>query len=135
MKKSLKANIYKILTASALGALAAWYYGTSRWNEDLTTVEQLTILCDAFTLPGLFMTCTAILCSINNSGGLDTLAYLMSWLPRVIAPGAFGEPKHLLDFVEERRAKRKKGYGFLYVVGLGFMAIALVFLVLYFRAS
>lgn len=135
MIKSFKANFGKILTATAIGLLAAWYYGSSRWTEELTVAEQMTILCDAFTLPGLFMTLSAMLCSVNYSGGLDTLAYLMTWLPRIIAPGAFGEPMHLLDFVEERRAKRKKGYGFLYAVGLFFLAIALVFLVLFFRAS
>ncbi len=135
MKKSIKANIYKYMTGFALGGLAAWYYANSRWNAELTQAEQLCILCDAFSLPGLFITLSAMLCSINYSGGLDTVAYLMSWLPRMIAPGAFGEPKHLLDFVEERRAKRKKGYGFLYVVGLIFLGIALVFLVLFYRAS
>lgn len=135
MKKSLKANVYKCVTATAVGLLVVWYYVSSRWNDELTTLEQLCILCDAFTLPGVFMTLFGVLCTVNYSGGLDTLAYLVSFLPRIFAPGAFGEPQHLLDFVEERRAKRKKGYGFLYVVGPIFLVIALVFLVLYFRAS
>lgn len=135
MKKSTKANIYKCMIALALGGLVAWYYITSRWSDALTQAEQMCILCDAFSLPGTFMFLSGVLCSVNYSGGLDTIAYLMSWLPRVIAPGAFGEPKHLLDFVEERRAKRKKGYGFLYLVGLFFLVIAIVFLVLFYRAS
>lgn len=131
MKKSIKANIYKCVMASAVGLLVVWYYTSSRWTDELTIAEQYCILCDAFTLPGLFITLFAILCSINYSGGLDTVAYLMSYLPRVIAPGAFGEPKRLLDFVEERREKRKKGYGFLYVVGFIFLGIAIIFLILF----
>ena len=134
MKKSSKVNFYKCMSAFALGGLVAWYYANSRWSDDLSQSEMLCILCDAFSLPGMFMTLSALLCSINYSGGLDTVAYLMSWLPRIIAPGAFGEPKHLYDFVEERRAKRTKGYGFLYVVGLIFLGIALVFLFLFYRA-
>ena len=135
MKKSTQVNIYKIASALSLGGLAALYYIYSRWNDALTQAEAMCILCDAFSLPGMFMTLIAMLCSINYSGGLDTVAYLLSWLPRMIAPGVMGEPKHLIDFVEERRAKRKKGYGFLYVVGFIFLGISLVFLVLFYRAS
>ncbi len=135
MRKSTKANIYKCVIASAVGLLFVWYYLSSRWTEDLSTLDQLRVVCDAFTLPGIFMILFAMLCSINYSGGLDTLAYLMTFIPRIFAPAAFGEPQHLLDFVEERRSKRKKGYGFLYVVGSIFLVIALVLLALYFRAS
>ena len=134
MRKSTKANIYKCMIAASSGLLLAWFYTNSRWSDELTTAEQLCILCDAFSLPGIFMTLAAMLCSINYSGGLDTIAYLMSWIPRSFAPGLFGEPMHLVDYVEDRRSKRKKGYGFLYIVGLIFLAVALVFLVLFYRA-
>jgi hypothetical protein len=135
VKKSIKAKIYKYMTSSALGLLVVWYYVHSRWTPELTIAEQLCILCDAFTLPGVFYTLSAVLCSIENAGGLDTISYLMSFVPRMLIPGIMGEPKNLLDYVEERKAKRKKGYHFLYVVGFLFLGIALVFLVLFFRAS
>lgn len=133
MRKSHKVLIYKYLSGFAAGGLMAWMYLSSRLNDQLLPAERYCVLCDAFSLPGLLLLSVAILMSINNAGGLDTLAYLMSFLPRIIAPGAFGEPEKLLDFVEKRRQKRKKGYGFLYVVGLVYLGIALYFLVQFYK--
>jgi hypothetical protein len=96
-------------------------------------VEQYRVLCDAFSIPGILMVLFAMLFSLNNLGALDTIAYLMSFLPRMIAPGAFGEPEKLIDFVENRRQKRSKGYGFLYIVGFIFLGIAIVYLVLFYK--
>lgn len=129
MRKSLKVNILRCLSAAAVGGAVAWMYGTSRWEADMSQLQQYRVLCDAFTIPGAMMVLFAMLFSLNNLGALDTLAYLMSFLPRMIAPGAFGEPEKLIDFVERRREKRSKGYGFLYIVGLIFLGIAIYYLV------
>ena len=98
----------------------------------MEAVEQYRVLCDAFTIPGALMVMVALLLSLNNLGALDTLMYLLSYLPRMLAPGAFGEPEKLIDYVEHRREKRGKGFGFLYVVGFLFLGIAIVFLVLFY---
>lgn len=131
MSKSLKANILKYSSAFATGILIVWFYISSRWSGDLTLSEKYCILCDAFTLPGAFMCLFALLITMNNLGALDSLAYLMSFIPRIFAPGVFGEQEKYLDFVEARREKRMKGYGFLYIVGGIFLGIAIVFLVLF----
>ena len=41
---------------------------------------------------------------------------------------------HYLDYVEERREKRVKGYSFLFIIGGSLLAISLVFLVLFYMA-
>jgi hypothetical protein len=125
--------ILRCLSAAAVGGAVAWFYGTSRWQEEMELVEQYRVLCDAFSIPGILMVLFAMLFSLNNLGALDTIAYLMSFLPRMIAPGAFGEPEKLIDFVENRRQKRSKGYGFLYIVGFIFLGIAIVYLVLFYK--
>ena len=129
MRKSLKVKILRYLSAAAVGGAVAWFYGTSRWQEEMELVEQYRVLCDAFSIPGIMMVLFALLFTLNNLGALDTIAYLMSFLPRMIAPGAFGEPEQLIDYVERRREKRTKGYGFLYVVGFIFLGIAIYYLV------
>ena len=131
MSKSIKANIYKFLTATGICGLMTWLYITSKWSEQLSQSEKYCILVDGFSLPGLLLLCVAILTSIDNAGGLDTIAYLMSYIPKMIMPGLLGEPDKLLDFVEKRREKRKKGFGFLYIVGILFLAISMVFLYLF----
>lgn len=129
MRKSIKVRILRCLSAAAVGGAVAWWYGTSRWMEDMALVEQYRVLCDAFSIPGMMMVLFALLFSLNNLGALDTIAYLMSFLPRMIAPAAFGEPEKLIDYVERRREKRTKGYGFLYIVGFIFLGIAIFYLV------
>ena len=133
MRKSSKVMILRCLSAAAVGGAVAWFYGTSRWQEEMELVEQYRVLCDAFSIPGIMMVLFAMLFSLNNLGALDTIAYLMSFLPRMIAPGAFGEPEKLIDFVENRRMKRSKGYGFLYIVGFIFLGIAIYYLVLFYK--
>ena len=132
MRKSLKVNILRCLSAAAVGGAVAWWYANSRWEADMTQLLQYRVLCDAFTIPGAMMVLFAMLFSLNNLGALDTIAYLMSFLPRRIAPGAFGEPEKLIDYVEHRREKRTKGYGFLYIVGFIFLGIAIYYLVLFY---
>ena len=133
MRKSRKVMILRCLSAAAVGGAVAWFYGSSRWQEEMELVDQYRVLCDAFSIPGIMMVLFAMLFSLNNVGALDTIAYLMSFLPRIIAPGAFGEPEKLIDFVENRRQKRSKGYGFLYIVGFIFLGIAIFYLVLFYR--
>ena len=133
MRKSIKVMLLRCLSAAAVGGVVAWLYGTSRWEEEMELVLQYRVLCDAFSIPGIMMVLFAMLFSLNNLGALDTIAYLMSFLPRMIAPGAFGEPQKLIDFVETRRQKRAKGYGFLYIVGFIFLGIAIYYLVLFYR--
>ena len=132
MRRSLRVMILRCLSAASVGAVVTWWYINSRWSVDLPLVEQYRVLCDGFTIPGILMVLFALLFSLNNVGALDTIAYLMSFLPRMIAPGAFGEPQKLIDYVEERRGKRTKGYGFLYIVGFIFLGIAIAFLFLFY---
>lgn len=129
MRKSLKVKILRYLSVAATGGLVAWWYGTSRWEEGMELVLQYRVLCDAFSIPGIMMVLLAALLTLNNLGALDTIVYLLSYLPRAIAPAAFGEPEKLLDFVERRRQKRAKGFGFLYIVGFIFLGIAIFYLV------
>jgi len=129
VKKSARVNILRCLSATAVGAMVTYLYATSRWEQDMSDVLRYRVLCDAFTIPGIMMVLFGMLMTLNNLGALDTIAYLMSFLPRIIAPGAFGEPEKLLDFVERRREKRVRGYGFLYIVGFMFLGFAIYYLV------
>ena len=55
MRKSLKVNILRCLSAAAVGGAVAWMYGTSRWEADMSQLQQYRVLCDAFTIPGAMM--------------------------------------------------------------------------------
>ena len=129
MRKSLKVRILRFLSAVSVGALVTWAYANSRWEADMAEVLRYRVLCDAFTIPGILMVMIALLFTMNNIGALDTIAYLMSFLPRMIAPAVFGEPQMLIDYVQQRRERRSKGYGFLYIAGFIFLGIAIYYLI------
>ena len=131
MSKSAKTNLLKYLITTAIGLFMTWLYISSRWMEGLSLSEKYCILCDGFSIPGMLLVLSGVLMWVDAAGGMDTIAYLMSFLPRMIAPAAFGEPEKLYDFVEKRRQNRKKGYGFLFIIGIGFMIAAFVFLALF----
>lgn len=132
MSKSLRTKIVKYAIASIACLLVAYGYAASRNFSEQILVEQYRILCDAFTIPGAMMVLLGMLIGLGNLGALDSVAYLLSYLVRIFAPAAFDPVDSYLDFVESRREKRVKGYGFLYVVGGISLAIAIVFLILFY---
>ena len=134
MSKSAKTKLLRYLVTTTIGLLIAWLYISSRWVEGLSLSEKYCILCDGFSIPGLLLFLSGVLLWVDYSGGMDTLAYLMSYIPKMLLPGAFGEPEKLYDFVENRRQNRRKGHGFLMMIGLGFLAVAFVFLALFYSA-
>ena len=132
MSNQLKTSLIKCLITTAIGGTLAAYYILSRDFGNLELVEKYRVLVDGISLPGMFMIFMAALFSMNNLGALDSITYLVKYGVRALLPGVFGEMEHYLDYVEERRQKRVKGYKFLYVVGIAFIGVSLIFLVLFY---
>ena len=135
MSRSLKVNLSKYLTTLTVAIVMAVLYVTSRWDTSLSLTDKYCVLCDGFSVPGILIVSIAVLISMNNLGALDGIAYVLGFVPRLLFPAAFGQQERYLDYVEARREKRVKGYGFLYVVGLIFLGFSIVFLVLFFNAG
>lgn len=132
MSKQLKTNLIKYGIATGIGlALVAWYV-IPRIAPDLEPVAVYRILCDGFFLPGIFMVFIGLMFVMNNLGALDTISFAFHYLAHTFLPVAFGEGQSYLEYVESRREKRVKGFGCLFVVGLGFVAVAAVFLILFY---
>ena len=126
-----KANLIKSGIVSAVGILVVILFVSSSDFGAQTMVEKYKILCDAFTIPGLLMLMFAAMLSISNEGGLDGISYLMKQGFRMLTFRGLGQEKYL-DYVQNRRENRLTGYGFLYIVGAAFMAVALIFLALFY---
>lgn len=124
----LKYGITTVLTS----AVVIWY-AASRDVAQLEPLDRYRVLCDAFTLPGVFLMLAGLLMVMNDLGALDTLAYFGHYLLHTYLPVAFGKGQSYLDFMEERREKRHKGYGFLFIVGAAFTAVGVVFLILFLK--
>ena len=126
-----KSNLIKSGIASVVGILPVVAFVGSSEFGDLSIMNKYKILCDAFTIPGLLMLMFAVLISVSNEGALDGLSYVVKQGFRMLTFRGLGTEKYL-DFVESRREKRVRGYGFLYIVGAVFMVIALIFMALFY---
>ena len=131
MSRSLKANLIKYGIATTLGGLLAYFYVSVRDFGAQPLMEQYRILCDAFTIPGMLFVLFALLLTVSNEGALDGVGYCVKQALRMLAPKGLGGEKYD-EYLERRRKNRVKGYGFLYVVGGAFMAVAGVFMALFY---
>lgn len=132
MSKQLKTNLIKYLITTCIGLVLVACYIIPRDLFDLELAEQYRVVCDGFFLPGIFMIFIGLMFVMNNAGALDTISFAFHYLAHTFLPVAFGEGQSYLEYVESRREKRIKGFGCLFVVGLAFIAIATVFLALFY---
>lgn len=121
-------RLLKYGISSGIGLLVAvMYFFTHVSMESLgsmPTVDLVLVLCDAFFVPGTFMLMLGLLFWVASEGALDGVGYLGSCLVKTLLPGKRAEFERYGDYVERKRGSRKKGYGFLCIVGLVFLAIA-----------
>ena len=136
MKAPWKTNLLKYGISSGICLVLAYLYVSTRvdFSRPAATplVDWYRILCDAFTIPGLVMLMLGCLMSLSNQGALDGIRYIATVGIRMLIPGAALNMEKYAEFKERRNANRTKGYGFLYVVGIVFMAAALVFMALFY---
>lgn len=134
MKGSVRGKVikYGISSVFCLG-LAALYVGLRDFSLQ-STMEKYRILCDAFTIPGLVLVMLGALMAVSNEGALDGVAYVLSYAVKILIPGKRHEHEKYYDYVERKRQQgRVKGYGFLFVVGGISLAIAIIFMILFYR--
>ena len=132
MNRWVKKAIPYGLCALFTWALAAFYISQREFAE-ADRMTQYLILCDAFTVPGLLMLMLGGLLWVLSLGALDGIAYALSYAVRMLIPGAKYRHERYFDYVERQNGKRVKGYGFLLISGGVVMAIALVFMVLFYQ--
>ena len=131
MRTLFQKRLLKYAITIAVGLAMAVGYIAPRDLFEQARLLQYHILCDAFTLPGLFMILLGMLFWMGNTGALDTISYAFHYLLHTFIP-VTGEAKTLLSYAEERRENRIKGFGFLFIVGACFMAVGVIFLLLFY---
>ena len=136
MSSPLKKNLTKYGISVSLSLLMAYAFVALRVDfenpGETALVDWYLIICDAFTVPGLLFTMFGCLMSLSNQGAMDGLGYVAVNGLKMLIPGAATKMERYKEYLERRRANRIRGYGFLYVVGLGCLAISGVFMVLFY---
>ena len=100
------------------------------WNLE-SEQEKLRVLTDAFTIPGILLALGCALIFISNQGGFNGVLYGLRRTKEVLLPFLPHEYLRYRDYVDRRKEKRVKGYGFVLHVGLAFLAVGIVLLILF----
>lgn len=132
--KRLRVFLLKYGITAAAGGLLAWLtldlHGFSR---ALPRLDQYRLLCDAFTIPGVLLVMIGFLVMIANAGNFLALGYAVKHAVRMLIPFGNKKDERYYDYYQRKREQGKvTGYGFLFVTGLLFMAVAMVFFVLFY---
>ena len=100
------------------------------WGADGWDVI-LRMICDGLTVSGVLLLCAGALIWCTNEGAMDGIGYTLGRAVRMLIPGAKHRHERYYDYVQRKREKRVKGYGFLLISGGVVMAAALVVMVLF----
>ena len=135
MKTPRSKGLIKYGISFGIGITLAFLYVIGHADLSNTSataqIDWYRILCDAFAIPGFLFLCLGLMMTLTGQGALDGFSYVLVYAGRMLLPGAAKKKLSYWDFVEEKRQKRHKGYGFLYVTGLVCMGAALIFLYLF----
>ena len=133
MKNGGKLAIKYLVTAIAGGAFTVFVLWLRDFLGAPTLLEKYRILADAFTIPGVILVMLSLLVWASSEGAFDFLGYAASRVGDMLLPAHGLSSKHetYYQYVERKRGKRAKGFWFLLFVGLAFVAVAVVFVILY----
>lgn len=132
MSKRVKVLLARYGGSATFVGFMAWLYISLRDFDGAKLVDKYRMLSDAFTVPGILLLMFGCLIWISNLGALDGLAYAVSFAIRSLIPGARYKDEKYGDYVERKRENRVKGYGFLFISGGVTMAVAIVFMILFY---
>ncbi len=93
----------------------------------------MKVLCDAFFLTGFMFVGTGALVFCASKGAFDAISYLFHslFVTHNWSKTKFKDRQTYGDYVEEKRSKNKPLPVHIFVVGLVFVAISVIFLIVY----
>ena len=134
MSERLRGNLIKYGISGGLCAIYIVCHCVSRDVGQVSLVDQYRIVADSFTVPGMLFIFSGLITWLSNEGAFNGLSYVFKTaVQSLIFLGRRGPVETYGDYVENRRKKQTKGYGFLFVVGAVCLAVAGVFIALYYR--
>lgn len=138
MRNQNKSNrIAYIISILFVVILVGLYVGL-RDFKGISLMEKYRMLCDAFTIPGVLLILVGALVWASDLGGFYGIGFVFNYakksLTHFFVPGSLGNTESYYDYIERKKSEgHLTGYGFLFIVGGITMAIALVFLFLFYQ--
>ncbi len=126
----MKPNVRRYVISVGVGlGLALAVMLIRKIFSETDTNRILVILNDAFFISGMCLTCVGGLVFVSNNGIFNMLSYGISML--FTARKRNIKSRKYKDYYEYKKAKEEKkhSYAYLLLVGLGFIAFSLIFLI------
>lgn len=129
MRKNITSYAVTAVCGLALFAVILVLHG---FADAETLADRYRIICDALTIPAVIMIMVGLLILIANMGALDGISYSIRGIGRQFVPFLRLKNETFYDYVQRKKEKRKqREYKFVFIVGAAFLALAVVFLVLF----
>lgn len=128
-------KILPYIITAAVGAVIAIIIMFARYNihtaPDAVTVMH--ILHNAFFVPGVCLAGIGLIVFASNGGAFDMLGYAVRMFFDLFKRDL--SKRKYKDFYEYRQAKKgkKRSVAFMLIVGLVFIAISVIFLIIYYK--
>ena len=133
MKNQIGKIVTKYLMCAAVIAGMAWLYVGARDFAGAAQVDRYRMLCDAFTIPGVVLVMVGALVWVGTQGALDGISYCVRFAVFSLIPGKRLERDEKYgEYVQRKTGNRTKGYGFLFLSGGVALAVAGVYMALYY---
>ena len=111
------------------GAMTLWILVSKEILQADQTVDRLRILCDAFFVPGILLTCFGALIEIANSGFFHVFSYSANlFKDRFTREKKFRKTYHdYFEYVMVKQDEKKAPTAFILHTGLLYIFIAAIF--------
>ena len=133
MKDGHKLLLKYSITFAAAGLFTLFIMWLRGFDSAPSLQEQYRILADSFSIPGLLLVLFTALFWVSSEGAFDGLGYAFSRIGSMFIPfhKKSLEHKTYYDYKMEKKDKRAHGYSFLFFVGLFYLAVSIVFIILF----
>ncbi len=113
-----------------VAAMLAWFLCRVDWSAgDWKLI--LRMACDGLTVSGILLLCVGGLIWATNEGALDGIGYALKSTAYMFVPGGGRKHERYSEYVEKRKEKRVKGYGFLLISGGITLGLAVILLIIH----
>lgn len=124
-------KLKKYLITTGIGLLLALYVAYTKGIFKQTELAVIFhILTDSFFVPAVLITGMGALVFVSNEGAFDGLTFAMKSFFDVFRKNKKNSFKTYYDY-KESKGDRDRSFGFMLLVGLGFMAVSGIMLLLY----
>lgn len=136
MSDELKKKIGAYVITALTGAMMAYITMSNHGIFEATTAKEIIfIISSALCIPGVVLIMVGLLVWVSKDGFFDGISYSCTYAFKLLVPGTEKKMPKYGDYVEKNREKRKekkKGFGFLFIVGGVYFVISVILLIVFY---